>query len=100
MVQMLSVPELKLKLLKNKVAPPFKQAEFDILYGQGISNEGCIVDLAADNDIIQKSGAWYSYKDQRIAQGREKARDYLKANPAICKEIEQKVRDLTINKAW
>jgi recombination protein RecA len=88
----------KVKVVKNKVAPPFKQAEFDILYGQGISNEGCIVDLAADNEVIQKSGAWYSYKDQRIAQGREKAREYLKANPAICKEIEQKVRDLTINK--
>ncbi len=88
----------RVKVVKNKVAPPFKQAEFDIMYGQGISNEGCIVDLASDHDIIQKSGAWYSYKDQRIGQGKEKAREYLKTNPKICKEIEQQVRDLTINK--
>lgn len=88
----------RVKVVKNKVAPPFKQAEFDILYGQGISNEGCIVDLAADMDIIQKSGAWYSYNNMRIGQGKEKARDYLKENPQVCKEVEQKVRELTINK--
>ena len=88
----------RVKVVKNKVAPPFKQAEFDILYGQGISNEGCIVDLAADMDIIQKSGAWYSYNNLRIGQGKEKARDYLKENPQVCQEIEQKVRETTINK--
>ncbi|MCH4158139.1 MAG: recombinase RecA [Acidaminococcaceae bacterium] len=88
----------RVKVVKNKVAPPFKQAEFDILYGEGISNEGCIVDLAADMDIIQKSGAWYSYNNMRIGQGKEKARDYLKENPQVCKEVEKKVRDLTINK--
>ena len=79
----------RVKVVKNKVAPPFKQAEFDILYGEGISTEGCIVDLAADMDIIQKSGAWYSYNNMRIGQGKEKARDYLKENPQVCKEVEK-----------
>ena len=79
------------KVVKNKVAPPFKIAEFDIMYGTGISKEGCLVDVAAAQDIIIKSGAWYSYNDVRIGQGRENAKEYIKNNPEIYKEIETKV---------
>ncbi len=82
------------KVVKNKIAPPFKNAEFDILFGRGISREGDILDLAADNDIVDKSGAWYSYNGNRIGQGRDNARQYLYDNPDICLEIEQKVREL------
>ena len=82
----------KVKVVKNKVAPPFKEAEFDIIYGQGISKEGCILDMAVTLDIIKKSGAWYSYKDQRIGQGRENVKKFLKENPEISKEIENKVK--------
>ena len=82
------------KVVKNKVAPPFKQAEFDIMYGEGISKEGSVLDAAANNDIIIKSGAWYSYGDTRIGQGRENAKQYLKDNPAITKEIDIKIREL------
>ncbi|HYA35016.1 MAG TPA: hypothetical protein VEF03_05320, partial [Candidatus Binataceae bacterium] len=82
----------KTKVVKNKVAPPFREAEFDILYGTGISKEGELVDLASDNGIIEKLGAWYSYNGERIGQGRENARDLLKANPAIADEIEAKLR--------
>ncbi|MDF2533676.1 MAG: recA [Clostridia bacterium] len=82
------------KVVKNKVAPPFKQAEFDIMYGEGISVVGSILDAAANNDIIIKSGAWYSYGDNRIGQGRENAKQYLKDNPALTKEIDIKVREL------
>lgn len=82
------------KVVKNKVAPPFKQAEFDIMYGEGISKEGSILDAAANNDIIIKSGAWYSYGDTRIGQGRENAKQYLKDNPAITKEVDIKIREL------
>lgn len=89
----------RIKVVKNKVAPPFKQAEFDIMYGTGISHEGCLVDLGADLDIIQKSGAWYSYGDARLGQGKEKVKDYLKANPELAKEIEDKIRAATIAKA-
>jgi recombination protein RecA len=85
---------VKAKVVKNKVAPPFKQAEFDIIFGQGISSEGCILDLAVENNIIQKSGSWYSYKDNKIGQGRDNAREYLKENPSILKEVELQVRDL------
>lgn len=84
----------RVKVVKNKVAPPFKQAEFDILYGEGISKEGSILDVAAANDIIQKSGAWYSYGNTRLGQGRENARQYLKDNPELAKEIETKVREI------
>lgn len=84
----------KVKVVKNKVAPPFKQAEFDIMYGEGISREGSVLDAAANNDIVIKSGAWYSYGDARIGQGRENAKQYLKDNPAISREIEAKVREL------
>lgn len=84
----------RVKVVKNKVAPPFKQAEFDIMYGEGISREGSVLDAAANNDIVIKSGAWYSYGDTRIGQGRENAKQYLKDNPAMTKEIEAKIREL------
>ncbi len=84
----------KVKVVKNKVAPPFKEAEFDIMFGKGISRIGDILDLAADNDIIVKSGAWYAYEGNKIGQGRENAKQYLEDNPAVCDEVENKVRDL------
>lgn len=83
---------IRVKVVKNKVAPPFKQAEFDIIYGEGISKEGSILELASEAGIILKSGAWYSYGDTRIGQGRENARQFLKDNPDIYKEISEKVR--------
>ncbi|MBR5225420.1 MAG: DNA recombination/repair protein RecA, partial [Clostridia bacterium] len=82
----------KAKIVKNKVAPPFRVAEFDILYGEGISKEGSLLDRAVELDIIHKSGAWFSYGDQRIGQGRENTRKYLKENKAIAAEIEGIVR--------
>jgi recombination protein RecA len=84
--------ETKVKVVKNKVAPPFKQATFDILYGEGISREGEVVDLGSELNIIDKSGAWYSYNGDRIGQGKDNAREYLRNNPAIALEIENKVR--------
>lgn len=83
----------KVKVVKNKMAPPFKVAEFDIMYGKGISKTGCIVDLAVAADIIQKSGAWFSYNDEKIGQGKENAKLYLENNPEVCAEIEHKVRE-------
>jgi recombination protein RecA len=83
---------VKCKIVKNKVAPPFRIAEFDILYGHGISVEGCILDVAADMGIVKKAGTWFSYGEQRLGQGREKARDYLKDNPPLMTEIDQAVR--------
>ncbi len=88
----------RVKIVKNKVAPPFKQAEFDIMYGEGISHEGCIVDLGVELELITKSGAWYSYGDVRLGQGKEKAKEYLKDNPELLKEIENKIRAMTITK--
>ena len=82
----------KAKIVKNKVAPPFKTAEFDIIFGKGISKGSCIVDLGVQYDIIGKSGAWFSYNGEKIAQGRDKAKDYLAANPEVAKEIEEKIR--------
>jgi len=82
----------KVKIVKNKVAPPFKEAEFDIIYGEGISKEGNILDIAVQLDIIRKSGAWFSYNDQRLGQGRENVKKFLKENPEICQEIEAKIR--------
>lgn len=82
----------RVKIVKNKVAPPFKEAEFDIMFGQGISKEGDILDLAADIGIVNKSGAWYAYNGEKIGQGRENAKTYLRDNPLICQEIEAKVR--------
>lgn len=83
---------IKVKVVKNKVAPPFKEAEFDIIYGKGISKEGCILDIGVTLDIIKKSGAWFSYGDQRIGQGRENAKRFLHDNPETTKEIETKIR--------
>ncbi len=83
----------KVKVVKNKMAPPFKVAEFDIMYGKGISKSGCLVDLAVDADIIQKSGAWFSYNDEKIGQGKENAKAFLENNPDIYNEIDRKVRE-------
>ena len=83
----------RIKVVKNKVAPPFKQAEFDIMFGTGISKEGDILDLAADCGIIVKSGAWYAYNGDKIGQGRENAKTYLRENPLVCEEVEAKVRE-------
>ena len=82
----------RVKVVKNKLAPPFKEAEFDIIYGEGISRMGEVLDMAVEADIIQKSGAWFSYKDERIAQGRDNARDYLKTHPDVTREIEERLR--------
>jgi len=82
----------RVKVVKNKIAPPFKQAEFDIMYGKGISHEGCLVDLGAEFEIINKSGSWYSYGDERIGQGRENAKEFLRKNPEMAAEIEIKIR--------
>jgi len=82
----------KVKVVKNKLAPPFKIAEFEIIFGKGISNEGCILDLAIANNIVQKAGAWFSYNDEKIGQGKEKVRDFLEQNPKIADEILKKIR--------
>ena len=82
----------RVKVVKNKIAPPFKEAEFDIMFGKGISTEGDILDLAASVNIVNKSGAWYAYNGEKIGQGRENAKTYLKERPEICQEIEKKVR--------
>ena len=83
---------VRVKVVKNKVAAPFKQAEFDIMYGEGISKEGCILDMAADENIVQKSGSWYTYGGERLGQGRDAAKQFLKENPTLMQEIDQKVR--------
>ncbi|MGE5404611.1 MAG: recombinase RecA [Candidatus Saccharibacteria bacterium] len=83
----------RVKVVKNKVAPPFKQAEFDIMYGEGISCEGDLLDLAADLGIIQKSGSWYSYDGERLGQGRENTKEFIKSNPNLYKTLEQRVRE-------
>ncbi|MBL0092579.1 MAG: recombinase RecA [Piscinibacter sp.] len=85
--------ETKVKVVKNKVSPPFKTAEFDILYGQGISREGEIIDMGVDNKILEKSGAWYAYNGEKIGQGKDNAREFLKENPEIAYEIENRVRE-------
>ena len=84
----------RVKVVKNKIAPPFKEAEFDIMFGEGISVVGDILDLAAENNIINKSGAWYAYDGNKIGQGRENAKQYLRDNPTVCAEVERKVREL------
>ena len=89
---------VKVKVAKNKVAPPFRIAEFDIIYGQGISKVGCILDVATDMDIIKKAGAWFSYNDEKIGQGRDKAKEFLEENPDILAEVEAKVREKLANK--
>ena len=83
---------VRVKVVKNKVAPPFKQAEFDIMYAEGISHTSLLVDIGSESGIIEKSGAWYSYKGQKIGQGRENAKMYLKDNPAILAEVEEAVK--------
>jgi recombination protein RecA len=85
--------ETKVKVVKNKVAPPFKQANFDIMYGEGISRQGEIVDLGSEINVIDKSGAWYSYSGNRIGQGKDNAREYLKEHPEVALEIENKIRE-------
>ncbi len=82
----------RVKVVKNKVAPPFKQAEFDIMYGFGISKEGSILDVAAELNVVSKSGAWYSYDNERLGQGRENVKEYLKEHPEITREVEHKIR--------
>jgi len=84
--------QTRVKVVKNKMAPPFKQVEFDIMYGEGISKIGEIIDLGVQADIIDKSGAWYSYKDEKIGQGRENTKQFLKDNPSLLEEIETKIR--------
>ncbi|MGH8772876.1 MAG: recombinase RecA, partial [Burkholderiales bacterium] len=84
--------ETRAKVVKNKVSPPFKQADFDILYGQGISREGEIIELGVNHKLIEKAGAWYSYRGERIGQGKDNARDYLKEHSEIAAEIENKIR--------
>ncbi len=84
----------RVKVVKNKVAPPFREAEFDIMFGKGISKEGDILDLAVNNDVISKSGAWFAYNGEKIGQGRENTKQYLKANPQILNEVENKLREL------
>ena len=84
---------VRAKVVKNKVAPPFRQAEFDLMYGTGISREGCIVDMAVEAGVAKKSGAWYTYGDQRLGQGREAAKETLRTNPDLRDELEGKVRD-------
>lgn len=84
---------VKAKVVKNKVAPPFKVAEFDIMYGTGISNMGCVLDLAVENGFVQKSGSWFSYNDEKIGQGRDKAMEFLKSNLDVYKELDAKIRE-------
>lgn len=87
------------RIKKNKVAPPFRQAEFDIIFGEGISSEGCLLDVATDMGVVDKAGTWFSYGDLRLGQGRDKSRDYLLENPEIRDEIEQKVRTILAERA-
>ena len=84
---------VRVKVIKNKVAPPFREAEFDVMYGEGISKVGNVLDMAVNLDIIQKAGSWFSYNGERVGQGRENVKKYLKENPDILEEVEQKVRD-------
>ena len=88
----------RVKVVKNKVAPPFREAEFDIMYGEGISREGCIIDLAVDKDIMEKSGSWFAYNGQKIGQGKDNAKTYLKEHPEVRDEIEDKIRALLAGK--
>lgn len=82
----------RVKVVKNKLAPPFRTAEFDIVYGQGVSQTGCVLDLAVEHGIIEKSGSWFSYNDAKIGQGKENAKNYLATNPEIMKEVEEKIK--------
>ncbi len=82
----------KAKVVKNKVAPPFKVAEFDIIYGEGVSQEGCLIDLGLEYGLLTKSGAWFNYNEEKVANGKEKMREHLRANPALKAELEEKIR--------
>ena len=86
----------RIKVVKNKLASPFKSAEFDIMYGRGVSREGTLLDLAVENNVVKKSGTWFSYGETRIGQGRESAKQYLEDNTAVCAEIEQKLRGMLL----
>ncbi len=88
----------KVKVVKNKLAPPFKTAEFDMIYGKGISQEGCLLDIGVDKGIIEKSGSWFSYNGEKFAQGREKAKDYIANNAGFKKEIDEKIREICFKK--
>jgi recombination protein RecA len=85
--------ETRVKVVKNKVAPPFKTADFDILYNEGISREGEIIEMGVNHRIVEKSGAWYAYKGEKIGQGKDNTREFLKENRAVAQEIEQKIRE-------
>ena len=85
--------EVRVRVLKNKVAPPFRTAEFDIIFGKGISKTGNILDVAVNLDIVKKAGAWFSYNEEKLGQGREKAKEFLDANPEILAEVERLVRE-------
>jgi recombination protein RecA len=88
--------QTRVKVVKNKMAPPFKQAEFEILYGQGISREGELLDLGVEHNLVEKSGAWYSYNGDRIGQGKENCREFLKENPEIANDIDQRLREMLL----
>jgi recombination protein RecA len=90
--------QTRVKVVKNKVSPPFKMAEFEILYGEGISREGEIIELGVQNGLIDKAGSWYSYGDDRIGQGKENVREFLKTNPDVQVELEQKIREKLLPK--
>jgi recombination protein RecA len=85
--------ETRVKVVKNKVAPPFKTADFDILYNEGISREGEIIEMGVNHRIVEKSGAWFAYKGEKIGQGKDNTREFLKENPGLAQEIEQKIRE-------
>jgi recombination protein RecA len=85
--------ETRVKVVKNKVAPPFKQAEFDILYGDGISREGEVLEIGVNLGVLEKSGAWYIYNGDRLGQGKDNSRDFLRENPALAREIESRIRE-------
>jgi recombination protein RecA len=88
--------ETRVKVVKNKVAPPFKKVEFEILYGEGISHEGELIDLGVENGLVDKAGAWYSYNGEKIGQGKDNVRNYFKEHPEVAEEVEQKLRDLLL----
>ncbi len=89
---------VRVKVVKNKVAPPFQQAEFEMVFGEGISREGCLLDIGVNAGMVEKAGTWYLYKNDRLGQGRENARQYLKANPAVADELENMIRDKYLDK--
>ena len=89
---------VKVKIVKNKVAPPFKMAEFDIMYGEGVSKVGEILDMAVETGVVKKSGSWFSYEETKLGQGRDAVRDMLKDNPELAEELEAKIKEALLNK--